>query len=492
MSRVSIYKVASASYLETPPFHSAEDYPEYPFEELSPFPNPAYEGVRGALMLLGMDRARQGTRAWNPLSEIVKPGQTVVVKPNLVRHFHDRGEPLTSMVTHGSVVRAISDYVILALGGTGKLIICDAPQDDGDFGEISRLTGLAGVRDYYRSKGVEVELLDLRPEMVVKKNGVPVERHRLPGDPNGYVKCGMGRLSAFADAPQKGVRYRGSEYDDLETSRHHHDGVHEYLISGTVLGADVVINVPKLKTHKKAGISVCMKNLIGINGNKNWLPHHREGTPGQGGDQYAASGAKQRLEYLLLRSFKSVMPKLGTPGLRAGAVIKRLGAFVFGETDGGVVRSGNWYGNDTIWRTIVDLNRACVYATVEGTISREPRRKCFCLVDGIVGGEGNCPFSSEPKGSSVVLAGLNPVAVDSVAATLMGYDYRAIPQIANAYAAHEIKLVDFGPEAVNCLSNVESWCSPLGDIKGPFFDYKPHFGWKGHIELNRRERNADE
>ena len=30
----------------------------------------------------------------------------------------------------------------------------------------------------------------------------------------------------------------------------------------------LVVNVPKLKVHKKAGITCCLKNLIGINGNK--------------------------------------------------------------------------------------------------------------------------------------------------------------------------------------------------------------------------------
>ena len=32
-------------------------------------------------------------------------------------------------------------------------------------------------------------------------------------------------------------------------------------------------SLPKLKTHKKAGITCALKNLIGINGNKEYLPH---------------------------------------------------------------------------------------------------------------------------------------------------------------------------------------------------------------------------
>ena len=54
-------------------------------------------------------------------------------------------------------------------------------------------------------------------------------------------------------------------------------------MSKTILGADLVINCLKMKTHKKAGVTLSMKNLIGINGDKNWLPHYRTGFASQGG-----------------------------------------------------------------------------------------------------------------------------------------------------------------------------------------------------------------
>jgi uncharacterized protein (DUF362 family) len=491
MKQVAIYKASSASYLDTPPFHPGERYEEYAFDVLSDVPNTAYQAVRESLMLLGLDGGRAGTAGWNPLSALIRPGDTVVIKPNLVRHFHDKGDSIEAMVTHGSVVRAVSDFALKALGGEGTLILCDAPQDDGDFEALCEITGLKEVAGFYRQQGMDVRLLDLRPEMVIKKNGVPVERRKLASDPKGYVVCRLNTLSAFIDGPREGVRYRGSEYDDLETWIHHHDDVHEYLLSGTVLNADVVINVPKLKTHKKAGVSVCMKNLVGINGNKNWLPHHREGTPGHGGDQYDSSGPKQRLEYFLLRNFKTVMPKLGAPGMRLASLMKRMGAAVFGETDAGVVRSGNWYGNDTVWRMVIDLNRILQYAAPDGTITRDRQRSTFNIVDGIVGGAGNCPFSPEPHESAVVIAGHNPVAVDSVASKLMGFDYRAIPQILKAFLPHELPLVEFEHGDITCVSNIPEWDGTLEAVNGPCFDYKPHFGWAGHIESKPEIRKAD-
>jgi hypothetical protein len=40
------------------------------------------------------------------------------------------------------------------------------------------------------------------------------------------------------------------------------------------------------------GMTCALKNLVGINANKNWLPHHTEGTPEQGGDQFPAGTLK--------------------------------------------------------------------------------------------------------------------------------------------------------------------------------------------------------
>jgi uncharacterized protein (DUF362 family) len=71
--------------------------------------------------------------------------------------------------------------------------------------------------------------------------------------------------------------YSGADYDPGPTTSHHRGGRNEYLLSETVLRADLVVNLPKLKTHKKTGVTLALKNLVGINGDKNWLPHHRDG-----------------------------------------------------------------------------------------------------------------------------------------------------------------------------------------------------------------------
>ena len=82
---------------------------------------------------------------------------------------------------------------------------------------------------------------------------------------------------------------------DVLPSDRHVDGRNEYLLSATVLSADLVVNLPKLKTHKKTGVSLALKNLVGINGDKNWLPHHCAGSVAQGGDEFPGARLVDRL-----------------------------------------------------------------------------------------------------------------------------------------------------------------------------------------------------
>jgi hypothetical protein len=75
-----------------------------------------------------------------------------------------------------------------------------------------------------------------------------------------------------------------------------------------------------------------------------------------------------------------------------------VGKPVFGDTDS-TVRSGNWFGNDTIWRMCLDLNKIVFYGNADGSL-REPepqnRKRHYVLVDGIIAGEGRGPLNPDP------------------------------------------------------------------------------------------------
>ncbi|HJQ72237.1 MAG TPA: DUF362 domain-containing protein, partial [Actinomycetota bacterium] len=119
-----------------------------------------------------------------------------------------------------------------------------------------------------------------------------------------------------------------------------------------VVEADVVISMPKMKTHHWAGVTLSLKNLFGT------LPGRVYGWP------------------------KNIL---------------------------------HWAG---IEQSILDI---------AGTV-----RPSYAIIDGIVGMEGNGPISGTPIGSGVLVFADDPVAADSVGASLMGFDPEQIAYLAEA------------------------------------------------------------
>ena len=382
--------------------------------------------VRESVSRLGID--------WRAL---IQPGQRVVLKPNFIRESHThRPDEWEQIITHGTVIAVVAEQVVAA---GGKIIIADAPQTDSDFEKICERAGIPKLQ-----KRFSVEVLDLRREAWRTENGVIVERRKLPEDPRGYTLVDVAGKSCFAG---KNGNFYGADYDTAFTTKHHSNGRHEYLLSRTAMDADVFINLPKLKTHKKVGVTLSLKNLVGINGDKNYLPHFCIGTPDEGGDEFQDNRVRNKVQSKLISTFKS--GPWWTP------TVKRVGSKIFGDT-GKVVRSGNWWGNDTTWRMVLDLNLA---------FFAKPRRY-LTIIDGIITGEGSGPMEADAKPCGVLIAGTNPVAADFVATKLMGFDWRKIPTIREG-----LRLFEVSPDDI------------VADIGEPF-QFEPHFGWKGHIEAN--------
>jgi len=140
----------------------------------------------------------------------------VLLKPNLIRESHSlRYDEWEQVITHPSIIRAVLDYVFIALKGKGKVTIANGPQTDSDFDEIVRRTGLDEIVDYFRDKGLETSLLDLRRNRWLQRDGVTYRRESLPGDPSGYTKINLEDGSEFADYPLNS-RFYGADYDIKE------------------------------------------------------------------------------------------------------------------------------------------------------------------------------------------------------------------------------------------------------------------------------------
>lgn len=481
--RVAIARTGDASYPRLPPFDPSAEWPEYPWKEAPPGEvNRAYECLRSALELLGLDRAGAGSEAWNPFGELIRPGDLVLLKPNLVRESRE-GRPgeWEQIVTSASVVRAVLDYVVIALSGCGRVVIADSPQTDSDFDLITERTGLRRMVEEIAcrcSPGLSLELIDLRSERWIVKNGICVGSEKLPGDPEGAVKVDLGGKSHFADSTGT-ARFYGAAYDTEETNSHHSNWRHAYEVCGTALAADVIINIPKLKTHKKCGMTGCLKGLVGLAGNKNLLPHYRMGSPSEGGDQFPDDRRAGRLESRLVAAAKSLMLGGGWSARMLMRLLKPLGYGLFGSTRR-VIRSGNWHGNDTIWRTVLDLAAILSYCDASGFILDRPARRFFNVVDGIVGGDGNGPLDADPVRSGLIIAGISPLAVDAVSAAAVGMEPLDFRIIRNGFSS-PWGLAPCGPGNVQVTLPDGRNCRGLEAVPA-LARFKPHATWSGVLE----------
>lgn len=421
--------------------------------------------------------------------KFIVPGDRIVLKPNWVKE-HDERHPgpdqWEHVVTHPAVIEAVTHWAAQRLQGRGSVTICDAPQTDSSFATLRQYCQLdrmiARCRD--RWPGVHFHLLDLRPEEWHAVDGVTVSKTELPGDPAGSTHVRLNSDSEFVQFHGLGRLY-GASYDMAETNERHQEETHEYMLCRTPMDADVLINIPKLKCHKKVGLTCALKNLVGINANKNWLPHHTEGTPSQGGDQFPANTAKARLEHSLMGSIKrqlfgkSFLSRLFVP-------LKKVGRVVFGDTQK-IVRSGNWHGNDTCWRMVMDLNKCLFHFDGAGQPRQKPIRY-LAVVDGIIAGEGNGPMAPDPKPCGLIIAGQNPLAVDATCAQLMGFDWQKIRMLRGAFAITRKSIAPFSRNEIQVHSNDPRWDKALKDLAPTdHFQFKPHFGWVGGVELSSKE-----
>lgn len=485
---MSVIHSSSCNYPQCPAFDPPRLFPELIEAfgngmKLDPS-NAVYAAVRESFAMLGYDSENAGTKDWNPLSFLVKPGETVFIKPNMIAERHKLNTDWEYVITHGSVIRPIIDYLFLAMHGRGRIIIGDAPQTDSKFNEIVRLLGLKEIQTLYGDFGdFEIELINLQDEFWVRKDDVYVEKVGLPGDPKGSLSFDLGEESYFHELDGKGKTYYGAFYDVEETNRHHANGKHEYLVSKSPILADVFINVPKMKTHKKCGLTVNLKSLVGINANKNWLPHYVFGSPEEGGDQFSAGQLQNRIENSIVMAAKKRLLKKNPLLQYLARKGKPIAYKIFGSTES-VVRSGNWYGNDTVWRMALDLNTILIYGEPDGSLRNSGEMKRYLsVVDAIMSMEGNGPVAGTPRQTGLIIAGENPVATDSVCAKVMGFAWQKIPLIKNSFMKEGHSLVDFKYDEIMVLSNELPFQKRLSDIsKEKTLHFLPHFGWVGHIE----------
>lgn len=419
------------------------------------------------------------------LFSVIQPGNTVVLKPNWVLECHqDKPTEWEQVITHPTVTTAVLRKVIDKLDGDGKIIISDGPELNADFNKILDLHPVDYWNSITKTNNIDLEIIDLREDLYIQDKNVTIKKLKLPSDPRGKVLVNLlNERSEFYNHKKspKGYFAGGSDIQEANVA---HDGSNNlYSVSKSVIGCDVFINIPKLKTHKKSGITCSLKNLVGINTYRNYLPHNSIGTPVEGGDQFPQSKGSSRLESALMPAIHQYI--LNRPFLaRLFSPFITVGKRVFGDNKA-TIRGGSWYGNDTIWRMILDLNKILFYSDIAGLMVEDPtqKKKYITVVDAITAGEGYGPKSPDTKKLNTLVFGNNPVTVDAVCARIMGFDPFKIPSILNSFSICHFPIVDINykdilieyDQKIFNIDNLPSKC-----IK----NFKPHPGWAGHIEIS--------
>lgn len=232
---------------------------------------PSYGSVQPALRAL--------LEPLGGMEAFVKPGQKVLLKPNML----SAKDPSRAITTHPAVVEAAAGEV-RRCGGVP--FIGDSP--GGAIRGIKRVWANTGMEEMAERAGIE--------------------------------------LVNFEASGSKGIEF----------------GKYTFFVSNPVLEADVIISLPKLKTHSLTLLTCAVKNMFGV------IPGFRKG------ELHKLHPKPVEFAEMLVHLYKLVTPSLN-------------------------------------------------------------------IVDAIVAMEGNGPSSGRPFGLGVLLAGEDGVAVDAVAAGMIGF-----------------------------------------------------------------------
>lgn len=465
-------------------------YPEYIWEtnEISISENKVYDLVRKCLYLYGFDKENYGKREWNPLGKIIKQGDVVLIKPNWVENKNKNkqvSDNLACLVTNPSVIRVIIDYTIIALQGTGRIVIGDAPMQGCDLQEVFRIAGYNELFQFYENKGIKIEVADLRKYSVSSLYQGVLSKPNLTKNDRGSVCIELGEQSMHAEKDDMMPKYKVSDYRMEDTNQYHCDGSHRYEVSRIPIEADVIINVPKPKMHRLAGMTAACKNFVGITYEKACLPHRIEGDKEHDADAFLRKSIwkewmhtfdEKRTEYSVCEKYNRARI---CDWCRKGCYV--IGSFISHDP----YRIGSWYGNDTIWRTTVDLNYLLLYANKEGKLCGTPQRRILTIGDMIICGEKEGPVGPSPKQLGMVMLSENALLFDKVMCGIMGFSADKLPMF-----CHSQTYKRFGYDSVHMLnrekiiSNIEGIDGKCaGEFAGKTeWRFEAHSCWKGHIE----------
>lgn len=386
-------------------------------------------------------------------------GRKIFLKPNWVKHSSNETDHLC-LRTHESFILAFLEIVIELM--PQSIVIGDAPIQGCKWDKMLDADFTNEVLKLSLKHQIKVEIKDLRRKVMDLASKDMVSNVSSLDD---FIIFDVGEASYLEPVTDKGKnKFRVTHYNPDRFKESHASGMHKYCITKELFEADIVISLPKIKTHEKSGITNALKNIVGLNGDKDFLPHHKIGGTKSGGDSYPGNHILRNWSELCYDNANRNL------GKKSYWFWVRLASFLWKLSNPGPMdRFGaGWHGNDTTWRMVMDLNLIAIYGKSDGTISKNPQRLLYSLCDGIVGGQKDGPLSPDPLALGVICFTNDSSWADICMATLMGMDIRKLPLLTAAR--------DFSSDRHTSISyNDKSIC--LDDLKNHIIEAQMPSGW---------------
>jgi len=363
----------------------------------------------------------------------------VLIKPNWVRDNRKETDKICLCTHEHFILAALNVILKLSLK---SILIADAPIQGCKWEKLLSDEFLNGVEELSNKHKTPILIKDFR-RVKYTTSGTRITNAQ---DENNYIIFDVGNKSYLEEITTSDNRFRVTRYNPDRLAESHHKGMHKYCIAKDVFECDTIITMPKIKTHQKAGLTNSLKILVGINGEKDYLPHHRIGAAGHGGDCYKGYSVLRSLaEHILDSANRRIGNKLDIPLLHLSSLLwKMSGASPAQNSEAG------WYGNDTVLRMVLDLNLISIYGKSDGAIPDVPQRKLFTLCDGIIGGQGNGPLNPEPLALGIVGFSNDAYAMDEVAGILMGMEIEKVPLLKIAMQINKEKSINYTVNSNKC------------------------------------------
>lgn len=344
------------------------------------------------------------------------PHKKILLKPNWVLHNRSETDKVC-LTTHPNIILVVLEFVLTLK--PASIIIGDSPVQSCCWENLLSTEFKDRVNILSKTHQIPISIIDFRNEKWENKK---ILQKNCRGE-NAYVLYDLTDESLLDPLSIQNKTFRVGDYDSRETTKNHSIGVHRYLIAKEVIEADIIINLPKLKTHQKAGITNGLKNFVGTIGEKAYLAHHSSNLSKGGGDNYPGRNIFRLVsEFLSELSYRYKGKFIYYLFHYASSVLWRLA-----PKSNYASMSGAWYGNDTVWRMVLDINKIISFGTLNGEILSIPQRKIITISDAIISGQGDGPLKPIPLAMGMVAISNNDMLLDFVMATLMGFDCGKIP-----------------------------------------------------------------